>query len=247
MNPVHVVHPEAHESRCEQLESQPEGVPLRCRQPGRHKIVELTRTNDRPPFTRLLCCGHFWNVMGPTAEECCQDAANSQGGGGLPPHPCPRCGQPSLTGNGWICARCRESCLHEPRRLSKLRANNGHLHFFYQCLTCGAHLQNVEAADIENPMEIPLRISSFESELPRACARCGTLTGSEEHHWAPRAIFGMWSADQWPTSWLCPACHQEWHGMMARAKGRRIDGANDNDPLRPDWARHQKDELPPAE
>jgi hypothetical protein len=46
-------------------------------------------------------------------------------------------------------------------------------------------------------------------EAPR-CARCGAR-GAEEHHWAPRAIFGKESADDWPKDFLCKACHDEWH------------------------------------
>lgn len=41
------------------------------------------------------------------------------------------------------------------------------------------------------------------------CVRCGAW-GTEEHHWAPRAVFGP-ESDLWPTSWLCPNCHQRWH------------------------------------
>lgn len=48
------------------------------------------------------------------------------------------------------------------------------------------------------------------------CERCGTA-GTEYHHWAPRAVF--LDADEWPTAWLCPRCHSEWHQVM------RIAGA----------------------
>lgn len=41
------------------------------------------------------------------------------------------------------------------------------------------------------------------------CVRCGAW-GTEEHHWAPRSLFGD-EADLWPTAWLCPNCHQRWH------------------------------------
>lgn len=44
------------------------------------------------------------------------------------------------------------------------------------------------------------------------CARCGNR-GTEEHHWAPKEIFGD-KADSWPTDRLCLPCHIEWHEKM---------------------------------
>ena len=46
------------------------------------------------------------------------------------------------------------------------------------------------------------------------CAKCGQR-GAEEHHWAPKAIFGD-DADKWPTDYLCVKCHNEWHEKMNR-------------------------------
>ena len=51
-------------------------------------------------------------------------------------------------------------------------------------------------------------------DQPR-CARCGAR-GSEEHHWAPQAIFGKEEADKWPKDFLCKACHEEWHRRVTR-------------------------------
>ena len=44
------------------------------------------------------------------------------------------------------------------------------------------------------------------------CQRCGDI-GVEDHHIAPRAIFGD-SADEWPTVQLCVLCHREWHTVL---------------------------------
>ena len=41
------------------------------------------------------------------------------------------------------------------------------------------------------------------------CQRCGAL-GVEEHHIAPRALFGA-EADEYPTVQLCVKCHRAWH------------------------------------
>jgi hypothetical protein len=45
------------------------------------------------------------------------------------------------------------------------------------------------------------------------CRRCGVPGAVEEHHWAPRWVFGD-DADNWPTDMLCPVCHREWHAKM---------------------------------
>lgn len=45
------------------------------------------------------------------------------------------------------------------------------------------------------------------------CERCGDH-GTELHHWAPKALFGVEIADLWPTSYLCRPCHREWHATI---------------------------------
>lgn len=63
----------------------------------------------------------------------------------------------------------------------------------------------------------PAGIPELRSHLTDvACERCGETKGVEEHHWAPRAIFGLEAAGEWPTSSLCPACHAEWHTTVNR-------------------------------
>lgn len=52
------------------------------------------------------------------------------------------------------------------------------------------------------------------------CERCGDIDGVELHHWAPRAVFDD-EADDWPTSFLCPRCHNVWHIRMAKAQLRQ--------------------------
>lgn len=43
------------------------------------------------------------------------------------------------------------------------------------------------------------------------CVRCGGLA-EHYHHWAPVAVFE--DANNWPGSYLCRACHVEWHRTM---------------------------------
>ena len=45
------------------------------------------------------------------------------------------------------------------------------------------------------------------------CTVCG-VPGTEQHHWAPSAVFGWEEANRWPTSFLCPDHHIRWHQMM---------------------------------
>jgi protein-arginine kinase activator protein McsA len=51
------------------------------------------------------------------------------------------------------------------------------------------------------------------------CEVCDKLEG-ELHHWAPQYLF--LDAEQWPTSYLCRACHKRWHDLvtpnMSKAK-----------------------------
>jgi hypothetical protein len=57
----------------------------------------------------------------------------------------------------------------------------------------------------------------------RKCERCGrSANGVEMHHWAPFQVFEDFHS--WPTSWLCPNCHLEWHRKM---NGYRFERANE--------------------
>ena len=54
-----------------------------------------------------------------------------------------------------------------------------------------------------------------ETPAPRHCAVNGChQPATEEHHWAPRAIFGA-VAEAYPTAWLCQYHHQLWHDTIA--------------------------------
>lgn len=47
-----------------------------------------------------------------------------------------------------------------------------------------------------------------------ACEVCGSQTGTQLHHFAPRHIFGA-EAERWPKAYLCQTCHDHWHAAMA--------------------------------
>lgn len=53
-----------------------------------------------------------------------------------------------------------------------------------------------------------------EHELHPCSYRGCQNYGDHRHHWAPRNTFGYIEADNWPTSYLCPEHHREWHNKM---------------------------------
>lgn len=44
------------------------------------------------------------------------------------------------------------------------------------------------------------------------CAVC-RAPGVENHHWAPRYLFG-WDCVDWPQDWLCEFHHRQWHDLV---------------------------------
>ncbi len=93
----------------------------------------------------------------------------------------------------------------------RIVAANGADQIFNRCKTCYQRttefLPHNQYDDIET---IPI-IVDYRTDQP--CARCGQQRhGVELHHWAPKAIFDK--PEEWPTDYLCVACHNEWHQTM---------------------------------
>jgi len=67
-----------------------------------------------------------------------------------------------------------------------------------------------------NPKDVAESVI-IERDRPLAylveCEVCGE-TPAQLHHWAPRALFGEYVADDWPMSWLCQPCHSHWHLVL---------------------------------
>lgn len=96
---------------------------------------------------------------------------------------------------------------------------NGAEAFTWVCLTCKrkapfggpvfiAH-EKVESYLTEEQLEnLPVLVASLYAR----CQVCGSR-GAEEHHWAPKGIFGA-EAERWPKDYLCKACHDRWHRMV---------------------------------
>lgn len=84
-----------------------------------------------------------------------------------------------------------------------------------RCLACGRRMSDRSAAKFD--MDLPLE----DDNRDRApCERCGSTSGTEEHHWAPKHLFGG-DAYNWPTAQLCPSCHREWHKIVTPNMHRR--------------------------
>lgn len=114
------------------------------------------------------------------------------------------------------CERCKATTMHA---LTRNRTLNGAAQVGLRCEACDGWTK-----DRRGRLWIP--VAELEAagiavdELPIAtgpgpdvrCQRCHAR-GAEQHHWAPRALFGD-RADSWPKDWLCKPCHDEWHQIV---------------------------------
>lgn len=76
----------------------------------------------------------------------------------------------------------------------------------------GHYLKNVSKNNIPPEYLDSLSVGADYSLNNPPCARCGVL-GTELHHWAPRELFPD-DFGAWPTTYLCPKHHQEWHNKV---------------------------------
>ena len=58
--------------------------------------------------------------------------------------------------------------------------------------------------------DLPLADDMSLSAEP--CAHCGSKSGTEWHHWAPKHLFE--DPDNWPGDYLCKPCHKYWHDIV---------------------------------
>lgn len=76
-----------------------------------------------------------------------------------------------------------------------------------------------------DPHAVPVKRNHARADdITRSCARCGSTGPVEYHHFAPWSLFE--DANDWPTAFLCPPCHREWHqrtglGLSNAPKERR--------------------------
>lgn len=117
-----------------------------------------------------------------------------------------------------VCHECRERCPHEFPIGGYKVSVNGRKSPVEVCRSCGYMFDCRRGTPLGEFCFKDNRVSS----KVRPCERCGATTGTEWHHWAPRAIFGYVEAERWPKSWLCTDCHSLWHRVMRDAKGWRL-------------------------
>lgn len=116
---------------------------------------------------------------------------------------------------GSVCYYCRKQCSHEQHVPGYIIRHNGARDYRDICLTCGRR-QSLPRGSIV------LDICLDDHRDSQPCSHCGTTGAIELHHWAPRAIFE--DPDDWPTAWLCVACHNLWHNKMREARGVSLNG-----------------------
>jgi hypothetical protein len=63
--------------------------------------------------------------------------------------------------------------------------------------------------------ELPV-VADYRGGLGRCSRRGCDREAVEDHHFAPRAVFGD-EADEWPRALLCVGHHSEWHERMRAA------------------------------
>lgn len=97
-------------------------------------------------------------------------------------------------------------------RLVGYRKRNGLIVAARECRTCG-YVRTELGVSMTQADAAQLLLRRDRTAEADRCTRCGSMEGTERHHWAPRAIFGD-AAEGWPTDDLCRACHIEWHRRM---------------------------------
>lgn len=141
--------------------------------------------------------------------------------------PCRICGRGCW---GVVCRPCKNACPHDYTINGYVVRISGTPDARSRCLTCGETRPLPRGSRIAN---VCIRNNVERQDVP-PCARCGATTGTELHHWAPRAIFN--DADNWPQSPLCPTCHRTWHQAMRAAKGVSLP-LDDRIGELPEWMR----------
>jgi hypothetical protein len=112
------------------------------------------------------------------------------------------------------------SCSHSWRGILLVHiATNGARHVYEGCAVCGAPTAPGQwlSCDEVDAGTLPVAVDRRYQNPP--CVVCGTW-GTELHHWAPRAVFGD-ESHHWPTAWLCPGCHADWHRRITQRESVR--------------------------
>ncbi|MEH6652094.1 MAG: hypothetical protein V7707_18890 [Motiliproteus sp.] len=95
--------------------------------------------------------------------------------------------------------------------LVKCRNQGGIVQYFFICDECGYRKKQYLSHKLIKLTGVDPR--EVQPVYPRhRCEVCGA-DGAQNHHWAPKALFGE-EAYRWPTSHLCQSCHTRWHQLV---------------------------------
>jgi hypothetical protein len=110
------------------------------------------------------------------------------------------------------CLNCGSQNLERVRKIT----TSGKSQVYDLCLDCGRNavkpgfcISHKLVGDLSQ-----YRIIEDYSAAAEPCARCGSETGTEWHHFGMKHIFE--DAESWPGAYLCPNCHREWHNRIAQ-------------------------------
>jgi len=117
----------------------------------------------------------------------------------------------------------RRDCGHDQFGVVSYQQSNGQTRFRLACVVCGLMFQSDIAhyklsKDTKGRAPLVRENDGSETYYSVACIRCGGRDGVQNHHWAPRIIFGFEDAESWPQAPLCQSCHSEWHQKMGFAR-----------------------------
>ena len=109
-----------------------------------------------------------------------------------------------------ICRKCGSES-----RLVKDIKTDGSEQFWFKCLSCEANAKGpgtwIPKRSIINPDKVEIN-NDYRTDTDR-CAVIGCNEPAQDHHWAPRHIFGA-EAENWPRSYLCLKHHDLWHRLV---------------------------------
>lgn len=95
-------------------------------------------------------------------------------------------------------------------------AGNGAYQVVAVCPECGTASQPIPHWRVPvAPSTLPV-VADYRGQLGRCSRRGCDQEAVEDHHFAPRAVFGD-EADDWPRALLCVPHHNEWHQRMEGA------------------------------
>lgn len=110
--------------------------------------------------------------------------------------------------------RARTTCPHDQGTSDYVAIfADGSKHLYAGCRLCGHNISRRMSPVLGRDRD-GLPIGEDRRLRNPPCAVCGSM-GTQLHHFAPRHIFGD-EADLWPTAYLCPDCHAEWHQRVER-------------------------------